>query len=169
MEVEGQPVSTKDVRFALRIPAKMHSEVKALAETEFRSVNAQIISLIQEALLNRKARESQANTDTKSGSKDSNQKPQQANMLQQLHIDDIAGLYPEVALTPKQEELLNLLVKEDLSYRELSRILGINASSVRDRTSTILRKLGVESRSELLDKVKERTKSQNGELPTENQ
>lgn len=38
------------IRTELRLPEEMHAQIKALAEGEMRSMNAQIVSLLKQAL-----------------------------------------------------------------------------------------------------------------------
>jgi hypothetical protein len=47
-------MSDGEVKTQLRIPAELHEEVKRLAEQELRSFNAQILTLLREALETRK-------------------------------------------------------------------------------------------------------------------
>lgn len=42
-----------DVRTNLRIPEELYEQIKQLAAKEYRSINAQMIALLQEALDNR--------------------------------------------------------------------------------------------------------------------
>jgi hypothetical protein len=47
-------MKTKEIRFTLRIDKSLHAEIARMAKRENRSVNAQIVHLIQEHLRTRK-------------------------------------------------------------------------------------------------------------------
>ena len=44
-----------EVKTQLRIPGEMHEEIKRLADQDFRSLNAEILALLQEAIERRHA------------------------------------------------------------------------------------------------------------------
>jgi hypothetical protein len=51
-----------EVKTQLRLPAEMHAEIKRLADEDVRSLNAEIVVLLREALLARKGSKGESGT-----------------------------------------------------------------------------------------------------------
>ncbi len=131
-------------RFLVRLPPVLHARIVDEASRDLRSLNAEVIVLLQEALEVRDAHP----RSVLSGS---------SVIPVPISSGELTFLPPSLdvalsQLTDKEREVLEM-VWEGWSYRKVAEKLGLSSTTVRDRMARVLRKLGVGSREELKYKM----------------
>ena len=80
-------------------------------------------------------------------------------MLDETQYPAEMGMFAQFALTPREEQIAAFLVETSLFTKEIAARLGTSYDTVRTQIGTIYRKCGVNSRKELLVRLKGRLPS----------
>ncbi|MEO7327225.1 MAG: LuxR C-terminal-related transcriptional regulator, partial [Minicystis sp.] len=84
-------------------------------------------------------------------------------MMKEIRIvpdpDEPAPTERLALLTPRQRQVAELLVTSGLSFKHLAQRLGVSEATVRKHAENVYRLLGVHSRAELAERLKEPTRS----------
>jgi RNA polymerase sigma factor (sigma-70 family) len=129
-------------RFLVRLPPVLHARIVDEASRDLRSLNAEVIVLLQEALEVRNARPRSVLSGL---------------IPVPISSGELTFLPPTLdmalsQLTDKEREVLEM-VGQGWSYRKIAERLGLSSTTVRDRMARVFRKLGVGSREELKYKM----------------